>query len=459
METAEAEHKRVEENLQASKLIYQTIFESTGTTMLIIEDDMTISLVNDRWGSLTGYTRDEVEGKKKWTEFIEKGDLEEMITRHKLRRTDPDFATKSYEFRIMHKDGSLKNILLNIDLIPGTKRSIASLMNITDLKQAKSNLLQAEENYRSIFENAQEGIYRTSPDGRFIMANKAAARILGYDSPEELMASVTDVARQLYVDPQERSRMLELVKRQGLAKSDELPFYRKDGHTIWVYLTMRAVRDEQGKLLFFEGLIDDITNRKESIDHLKIALGGVVQAIASLVETRDPYTAGHQRRVADLAHSIAGEMGLPDEQINGIRMAAIIHDIGKVSVPAEILSMPRKLTELEFNLIKTHAQSGYDILKDIEFPWPIARMVLEHHERMNESGYPNGLTDSEILLESRILAVADVVEAIATHRPYRSALGIDAALEEITMNRGILYDVDAVDACLHIFHEKGYQIN
>jgi putative nucleotidyltransferase with HDIG domain len=194
------------------------------------------------------------------------------------------------------------------------------------------------------------------------------------------------------------------------------------------------------------------------MDQLRKALGGTVQAIALVVESKDPYTAGHQRRVADISRAIATEMGLSPDRIEGIRMAGIIHDIGKVSVPAEILSMPRKLTDLEFSLIKTHAQSGYEILKDIEFPWPIARMVLEHHERMNGSGYPNGLTGDKLLPESRILAVADVVEAMATYRPYRAALGLSAALEEIAKNRGILYDPEAVDACLRLFREKGFSI-
>jgi len=177
-----------------------------------------------------------------------------------------------------------------------------------------------------------------------------------------------------------------------------------------------------------------------------------------VVETKDPYTAGHQRRVADIARAIAREMGLSPEQISGLRMAAIIHDIGKVSVPSEILSSPRKLTALEFNLIKTHAQSGYDIVKDIEFPWPIARMIIEHHERMDGSGYPNGLTGDKILPESRILAVADVVEAMETHRPYRPSLGLEKALDEIAKNRGRLYDPEIVDACLRLFREKGYVI-
>jgi HD-GYP domain-containing protein (c-di-GMP phosphodiesterase class II) len=177
-----------------------------------------------------------------------------------------------------------------------------------------------------------------------------------------------------------------------------------------------------------------------------------------IVETRDPYTAGHQRRVADLARSIATEMNLSVDQINGIRMAATIHDLGKISVPAEILSKPTKLTALEFSLIKTHPQSGYDILKDIDFPWPVARIVLEHHERMNGSGYPNGLTGDNLLMESRILSVADVVESMGSHRPYRPSLGIEAALEEIEKNRGTLYDNTVADACLRLFREKGYQL-
>jgi HD-GYP domain-containing protein (c-di-GMP phosphodiesterase class II) len=163
--------------------------------------------------------------------------------------------------------------------------------------------------------------------------------------------------------------------------------------------------------------------------------------------------------VADLASAVATEMNLSVDQIDGIRMAAAIHDLGKISVPAEILSKPTKLTALEFSLIKTHTQSGYDILKDIDFPWPVARTVLEHHERMNGSGYPNGLTGDNILLESRILSVADVVESMASHRPYRPSLGIEAALEEIEKNRGTLYDHVVADACLRLFREKGFQMN
>jgi HD-GYP domain-containing protein (c-di-GMP phosphodiesterase class II) len=221
---------------------------------------------------------------------------------------------------------------------------------------------------------------------------------------------------------------------------------------------MQAVRDDKGQIMYYDGIAEDITNRKENVERMRKALGATVQAIAMIVETRDPYTAGHQRRVADLARSIATEMKLPVDQIDGIRMAAAIHDLGKISVPADILSKPTKLTALEFSLIKTHSQSGYDILKDIDFPWPVARIVLEHHERMNGSGYPNGLTGDNLLMESRILSVADVVESMGSHRPYRPSLGIEAALEEIEKNRGTLYDNTVADACLRLFREKGYQL-
>jgi HD-GYP domain-containing protein (c-di-GMP phosphodiesterase class II) len=199
-------------------------------------------------------------------------------------------------------------------------------------------------------------------------------------------------------------------------------------------------------------------NYEENIAQLRKVLGATVNAIVAIVETRDPYTAGHQRRVADLSRAIAKAMGFTNDRVDSIRIAATIHDIGKISVPAEILSKPTKLRSVELEMIKGHPLAGYNILKDIDFPWPIARMVLEHHERIDGSGYPNGLTGDEILIESKIIAVADVVEAIASHRPYRPALGIHVALEEILKNRGVLYDSLVVDTCLRLFNEKGYKM-
>ncbi len=175
------------------------------------------------------------------------------------------------------------------------------------------------------------------------------------------------------------------------------------------------------------------------------------------VESRDPYTAGHQRRVAGLATAVAEEMSLSRDRIEGIRMAGMIHDIGKISIPAGILSKPGRITEYEFGMIKSHPQVGYDILKQIEFPWPVAQMVYQHHERIDGSGYPQGISGEEILLQAKILGVADVVEAMASHRPYRPALGIEKALEEISQNKGLLYDPDVVYACLKLFKEKRFE--
>ena len=189
---------------------------------------------------------------------------------------------------------------------------------------------------------------------------------------------------------------------------------------------------------------------------LRESLEQSIQTIAATVEARDPYTAGHQKHVSELATAIAKEMGLDEEEVNGIHLAAIIHDLGKIQIPAEILSKPGKLSNIEFMLIQTHPQAGYDILKDVKFPWPIADIILQHHEKLDGSGYPQGLKGDQILLGAKIITVADVVEAISSHRPYRAALGIEAALEEIKQNRGILYEDCVVDACLKLFEEKRF---
>jgi PAS domain S-box-containing protein len=329
------ERKKTEEALRESEDLYRTIFENTGTSMILIEEDMTISMSNEEFARNTGYSPDEINGRMKWTEIIHPDDLERMVEQHRLRREREGFALPSYEFRYITKTGALQDTLLTIKLVPGTKKSIASLIDITERKRTEEKL-------------------------------------------------------------------------------------------------------------------------QKTFDSLKKAIGATIQVMVSAVEARDPYTAGHQIRSAHLDCAIATEMGLPQEKIDGIRMAGSIHDIGKLSIPAEILSKPTKLTEIEFSLIKEHSRSGYEILKDVESPWPLAQIVYQHHERMNGSGYPRNLKGDEIIMEARIMAVADVVEANASHRPYRPGLGIEAALEEIEKNKGILYDNTVSDACLRLFREKRY---
>jgi putative nucleotidyltransferase with HDIG domain len=198
---------------------------------------------------------------------------------------------------------------------------------------------------------------------------------------------------------------------------------------------------------------------QQTLTKLRKAMDGIILAMVRTLEARDPYTAGHQRRVTLLSYAIAQEMGINKDKLEGIRMAGMIHDIGKIYVPSEILSKPRKLTEVEFQIIKTHPQVGYDILKDIEFPYPVAEIVRQHHEKMDGSGYPQGLSGKDILREAKILCVADVLEAMSSHRPYRPAIGIEKTLAEIKDKRGELFDPEAVDACLKLFEEKDFSFD
>jgi putative two-component system response regulator len=211
-------------------------------------------------------------------------------------------------------------------------------------------------------------------------------------------------------------------------------------------------------IMDMEKVVDERTEDvRKAMEMLRKSMEGIIQAMSSTIEMRDPYTAGHQQRVADLAQSVSVEMGLSEERVEGVRMAGLIHDLGKIAVPAEILTKPGRLNDIEFNLIKLHPQAGYNILKDIDFPWPLARIVIEHHERIDGSGYPHGLSGEDLLQESKILAVADVVEAMASHRPYRVALGLEVALEEISKNKGVLYDPTVVDACVKIISNGNFQ--
>ncbi len=218
------------------------------------------------------------------------------------------------------------------------------------------------------------------------------------------------------------------------------------------------LKDLAGEIAFGVDTLNARTEHLKLVEQVESNLSKTIVAIASMLEQRDPYTAGHQRRVADLAVAIATEMGLSPAQITGLRMASVVHDIGKIHVPAEILSKPGALTDAEYEIIKTHPKGGWEVLKNIDFSWPVAEMVYQHHERLDGSGYPRGLKDKDILLETRILMVADVMDSMAAHRPYRPALGIMAALQEILQQKGKLFDERVVDACVKLFMEKNYEI-
>lgn len=311
-------------------------------------------------------------------------------------------------------------------------------------------LVQSEQKLLTILNSIGDAVLVTDYDGKLVYVNPAVEYLL--DMPES-----STIGRML--------RDIIKIEHGGLTESNQGITYLVSSSTrkIPVDYTAAPIMDTYGELAGTVIVLRDVTERisseikiKESIAQLRTAMGGVIQAMSRTVETRDPYTAGHQKRVADLARTIATKMNLDLNTIEGVRMAGVIHDLGKISVPAEILSKPGRLNPIEFSLIKIHPQIGYDILKTIDFPWPVADIVHQHHERMDGSGYPKGLKGHEILIESKIISVADVVEAMATHRPYRASLGIEVALNEIIRNKGTIYDPVIVDVCVSLFRDDGY---
>ncbi|MEN6358849.1 MAG: PAS domain S-box protein [Smithella sp.] len=457
------ERKRVEETLQKSEERYRSLVENADEAILVIQDGI-IKFVNTRAIESFGYSVQEFLSIPVF-ELVHPEDRNAVIERY-LQKINGDTTPTHHTYRSIHKGGHIVWIEISSVLIDweGRPATLNLITDITERKQAEEKLRESQEHLlkeqkftQLLLDTSPAFIVAIDFDGKTLMMNRSLLDALEYTA-EQIKG--TDYLTN-FVPEEDRMKLAKVFQeiiQKGNMTINENRIISRSGRIYLVEWHGRSVTREKGSSNIFVGVGLDITDRKNSMDQLRKALGGTVLAIALVVESKDPYTAGHQRRVADISRAIATEMGLSPDRIEGIRMAGIIHDIGKVSVPAEILSMPRKLTDLEFSLIKTHAQSGYDILKDIEFPWPIARMVLEHHERMNGSGYPNGLTGDKLLPESRILAVADVVEAMATYRPYRAALGLSAALEEIAKNRGILYDPEAVDACLRLFREKGFSI-
>ena len=343
----------------------------------------------------------------------------------------------------------------NARLYGATQRELA------ERKQAEEALRESEERFRELVENANDTIYTHDLEGNFTSVNPAATRVYGYTTEEVLRLNIAHIFDPEYL-PLAQQKIREKLEGSPGTGLYELLTHSKEGNPIWVEVSTRLL-ESKAQPVGVLGIARDITERKRaeeelqrSFEKLQRTLDETVNALASAVEMRDPYTAGHQRRVTRLAWAIANEMGLPKEQVEGLRMAGLIHDLGKITIPAEILSKPGRLSDLQHGLIQTHAQVGHEILKTVEFSWPVADIVLQHHERLDGSGYPQGLVGEEIMLEARILAVADVVEAMASHRPYRPLRGLDKALEEISQNGDVLYDPEVVDACLKLFTEKGF---
>jgi len=346
-------------------------------------------------------------------------------------------------------------------LVPAIERE---LKESEDRKSRKI----AEDSYRKsdfIVNASRDMMALINRSGIFETVNSSFCKIFGKERQQEIVGhSVSEMWGQEVYEQKIKPCLERCQNGEDINTED---WFDMEGMgTQCLEISYIPYRNSNGVVTHAIMAAHNITNRKmaeqeldKSYRNLQKTLEETVNALSALVEMRDPYTAGHQNRVAGIARAIAQELGLSEDAAQGIWVASLIHDIGKVRVPADILSRPAHLSSAEFELIKEHPRTGYEILKKIDFPWPIAEIVLQHHERINGSGYPLGLKGDEILFASRIIGVADVVEAMTYHRPYREALGLDAALDEIKENKGILYDSDVVDACIKVFLEKGLALD
>ena len=463
--------KQTEEALRQSEIKYGTILEQIKEAYYELDLAGNLTFVNDATCRQLGYPIEELMGMN-YRIYVSKEDAQRIyeIFNQVYRTGNPKMGFPVCEIR---KDGTqifTENSALPLQNENGQIIGFRGVAHdITVRKRAEEAIRKSEAQYRLLADHTTDFIWLMDMDLTPTYQSPSAERLTGFTS-EELM----ELPFEKRVAPESLKLAAEMfLKEIPRIEVDpdynpiialELEIFRKDGTSLWSENKFSVIRDENRKPIAILGEARDITERREAerkleqtLSALEKTLRDTVIAISKMVEMKDPFTAGHQIRVAQLATAIARKMNLPEEQVSIINTAATIHDIGKIYVPSDILSKPGKLGSLEYEIIQTHARGSYEILKEIDFKGQIAQIVYQHHERLDGSGYPRALKGDDILPEAKILIVADVVEAMSSHRPYRAALGIEKALEEITLNRGKLYDEAAVDACLELFRNDRFE--
>jgi PAS domain S-box-containing protein/putative nucleotidyltransferase with HDIG domain len=453
------ERMRAEEALQASEQRYRDVFDNSSDLLDLLqvtEDGRFKSIeVNRAFEISTGLSREEVIGKAQ--EDVTPAEVTEAVNAQ-YRRCIEARVPVSDEMELCMPSGSH---YYNTTLIPlcdasgRVDRILSVSHDITGRRAAEKAAVRAAAYARNLIEASLDPLITIGPDGRITDVNRATERATGL-CRDALID--TDFAAY-FTDPEKASAGFHMALKEGSIRDYPLTMRNvSSGEVIDVLYNSTTYVNDEGDMQGVFAAARDMTQVKKAESETRNVLLEMVEAIALTVEKRDPYTSGHQKRVAELASAIAERMSLDDVTVEGVRIGAMIHDIGKIHVPAEILSRPGKLSPAEWQIMTTHPSVGAEIVQGVHAPWPLEQMIRQHHERLDGSGYPQGLKDGDILLEARILAVADVVEAMASHRPYRAALGIEAALEEVARGRNTLFDARAVDACLALFRD-GFELS
>jgi PAS domain S-box-containing protein/putative nucleotidyltransferase with HDIG domain len=456
-----SERRALESALESAAHKWRTTFDAIGDAICLLNRNNEILQCNQAMSDLARKPFGEIIGRHCWEVVHHRsspidgcpfGRMVKSRKRETIIMPRENCWFKAAVDPILDDDGNLSG-------------AVHVITDITSVKQADEARWERELFLASIFSSIQDGISILDTDLNIVQVNPTMER--WYAQAQSLEGKKCYQAFQGRSEPCRPCPSLRTMAT-GNPHHETLPKRGAAGENEgWLEAySFPWIDPATGKIKWIIGYYRDITPQvqaqdalKDSLAKLKRSTDETVIALAAAAETRDPYTAGHQHKVAQLACAIAREMGLNPEQIEGVRVIGLLHDIGKIAVPAEILSKPGKITEIEFNLIKSHSLVGYEILKQVEFPWPVALAVLQHHERLDGSGYPGGLQGPEICPEAKIIAVADVVEAMSSHRPYRLALGIDRALEEITQYKGVRYDPEVVDTCIGLITEKGFHFD
>lgn len=447
-------------DIHSTNQVFLELFEGNAHPMWIFDiESLRLLAVNAAMVAKYGYSRDELLAMT--TLEIH---LPEEIGRFKAHiRQQPDgvdqgrWRHRTKGSTALHMDITARKIIFE-----GRWAEIVLAIDVTEQIQALENLKSTENLYRGLVEHSMVGIY-VLQDRALAYANPRLAEMFGYTTEEMQDMDILDLAAPAQRDVADAAIRVRMASQVATGR-DLFTGRRKDGAEIIVDVHNARLDNRGGPIMM--GVVLDVTDAKraeakaqEHVAHLERVLDDTLRAISAIGEIRDAYTAGHETRVGRLAAALGAELDISAHEQNTLRMAGQVHDAGKIGIPAEILSKPSRLSALEYDLIKTHPQLGYDVLKFIDFRQPVAEIVLQHHERIDGSGYPHGLNAETMLPLAKILAVADVVEAIHSHRPYRVGLGIDYALAEIENNAGLTYDSEVSAACVRLLRQRGYQIH